>query len=124
MPRFEAARLARSGLPAWRPIVIPAHGAVWRRVQPQASDQGKGVTVPRINRNPFALPARAEAAEVGRAHGRGNDSRSAECVRDGAGTIVGAVLKGTMTAAVTVRLAAQLVTGPNGALHFHGSLRR
>src|SRR4051812_6376931 len=118
MPRFEAARLARSGLPAWRPVMIAAHGVVWRRVQPQTGNQRKRVTVPRIDRDPFALTARAEAAEIRGAHRRGNDPSAAERIRDGAGTIVRAVLKGTMAAPVTVRFAAQLVARPNRALHF------
>ena len=117
----DAARRNRAAcgcrLPARRPIAIASHRVQRGGVESQTGDDGKGVTVARIDRDPFS------ADRVGRTFGKPDefvrrlqDPGRTERVGNGARTIVTGILKGTVAAAETVGLVAQLVRGPDGAL--------
>ena len=63
MPRVKTARWPVNSLPAWRPFAGVM--IVGRRVQSQSGNNCKGVTVPRVDGDPFAKAAFAVAAELG-----------------------------------------------------------
>jgi len=63
MPRVKTARWPVNGLPARRPFAVVV--VVGRRVQSQPGNDCKGVTVPRVDGDPFARAALAVAAELG-----------------------------------------------------------
>src|SRR4051812_44539997 len=121
MPRLEATRRPRTRLPARRPVIVAPHRVPGRRVESQPGDHREGVTVPRVDRDPFTLAVRAEPPEIRRAHRRRDQPGGAERVGDGARAIVTRVSERTMTAAVAIRFRAELVRGPDGAFHFEGS---
>lgn len=63
MSRVKTARRSINSLPAWRPlagIII-----VRRGVESQPGDNGEGMTLARVNGDPFASAALSVAAELG-----------------------------------------------------------
>ena len=77
MSRFEMASLTIARSPARRPVAIWFGFVPLRRVQTQARDHGKSMTVARINRDPFSFACSAEGSEfIGvnrRTHQSGRD---------------------------------------------------
>ena len=114
--RFETAgRNAFGYLPTGLPAIV--RGKVGRGIEAQACDDGVSVTVPRVNRDPFAATAFAEIAKFGRVDRRLQYTGSAKRVRNCAGTIVATIQKRFMSASKNVRFTVQLVGRPNGAFH-------
>ena len=62
MPCVKAARWAVNGLPARRPFAGVM--IVWGRVEPKPGNNCEGVTVARVDGDPFARTARAVAAKL------------------------------------------------------------
>ncbi len=122
MPRFKAARRARSRLPARRPMAIALHRIPRRRVETQTRDVGKGVAVARVDRDPLALTVRAESAEFIRTNRSFHYTGAPERIRNGARTIVSGIAERFVSAAVAVRLRSKLICGPNRALYFNRSI--
>src|SRR6185295_8991337 len=116
MPSFEPERLAKRGLPPRRPPFLSRDE--WGRVQPQTGNHREGVTIACIDRDPFAAPSLTIFSKFGRAHRRFDYSGATERIRNGAGTIVGGIMEGFVTAAVAIRFGMQLIRSPDGALHF------
>ena len=119
MPRFESGRTTRCVLPARRPTIVET--VIGRGVEAQARDDCESVPVARINRDPFAGAALAKATKVGGTHRRFDQTCASEHVGDGAGAIIGVVMKGAVAPAKTVGLGIELVGRPNRS--FHGKRR-
>ena len=115
MSRVEAERHARRRLPTRRPTLAPCYKR--SGVQTKARNNRKGVTVPCVNGYPFAATALAEAPEIGRAHGRSNQSGRAKCIGNCPRTIVGLVGERSVAAAVTIRFGVELIRGPDCTFH-------
>lgn len=120
MPGLETVRLSKCSLPARRPTIgtaIPG-GCV----QTQSRDDRKSMTVARVNRDPSSSAAASETAEVAGTHRRPDQSRRGKGIRDGAGTIVTRIDKGTVTTAVTIGFGTKLIRGPDCSLHWQGGV--
>ena len=102
MSRFEPGRTARRALPARRPTIVEA--VIWRGVEAKAGDDRKGMPIARINRDPFTAAALSKSTKVGRTHRRFDQACASQHVGDCAGAIIGAVTKGAVAPAETVRL--------------------
>src|SRR5436190_9078582 len=115
MSRCKTKGQTRGGLPARRPTT---RGIVRRSsIQAKAGDDGESVTVPDIDRNPFAPAATTITSQIVRAQGRANKASAGQSIGNSAGAVIAAVIERAMAAAVSIRFRAQLIRGPDGALH-------
>lgn len=115
MPRLKASRRPFFEVPARGEAVVAIIPR--RRVQPQTGDHGKGVTIARVNCDPFPAPFFSVMQQLARAQRHTDQTRRRQRVGNRPRTIVAAINKGTMSAAPTIRPAAQLVRRPDRALH-------
>src|SRR5437773_12420164 len=110
---FKTAWRALGGLPPRRPA---ARGIMRRsRVESKSGDNSESVTVPRVNRDPFAWTAAAKGAEFFRAQRDAHEAGAGQRVGNRARTIVGVVVKCFVPAAEAIRFGAQLIRRPDGA---------
>lgn len=94
---------------------------VRRRVETQPSNDCVGVTVARVDGNPFAAAALAVLAKFRRADRRFQQTGAAERVRNRARTIVAPIDERFVAAAENVRLAEKLICRPDRS--FNGDRR-
>src|SRR5204863_4707174 len=122
MPGFEAVRHSLGRLPSWSPAAF----RVMRRsgIETQSRDHRKGMAVAGVNRDPFSRTAAAVTAEFLRAHRQADEAGTGERIGDGARTIVGAIVKCLMPTTIAIRFGAQLIRGPDSALHGHWRVYR
>jgi hypothetical protein len=117
MASFEPGWPADSRLPTRRPT---ARGIMrGSRIQAKPGDYREAMTVPSIHRDPFSGAAAAVSPKLLRTHRRAHQTGPRQRVRNRAGAIVGIVVKSFVTAAVAIRLRAQLIGRPDGAFHRH-----
>lgn len=122
MPRHEATRRAVIQVPA-RGVSIVAI-IPCRRVETQARDDRKSVTIPRINGDPPAAAEPTVVQEITGVHRNADQTRRRQRIRHGARTIVAAVGKRAVPAAKTVRPVAKLIRRPDHTLDREGRLLR
>ncbi len=115
MPRFETKGHARGRLPARRPTA----GGIVRRggIESKTGDDRESVTVSSIDCDPFPGTATSVSAQLFRAQRRAHQTGTRQSIGNGGGTIISAVIKGAMAAAVPIRFRAQLIGRPDGALN-------
>lgn len=122
MPRFKPVGRSISKLPAWRLAIAPIVPGGGIKTQP--GDYGKGVTVARIDRDPFATAASPKTSKLARAHRDLNQTCCGEGVGHRSGAIVTRVEKRSVAATPAIRLGTKLVGRPNRALHCQRRVRR
>ena len=120
--RFESGWTTGRALPARRPAIVET--VIWRSVEAKARDDCEGVPIARINRDPFTGAALSKATKVRGTHRRFDQTCASEHVRDGAGAIIGVVMKGVVASAETVGLGTELVGRPNRSFHGKRSVFR
>ena len=122
MACFETRGPSFGGLPARG----PAARRIMRRsrIEPKSSDDGEGVTIPRVNRDPLSRTAASVNAEFLRAEWNPYQAGTREGVGNRPRAVVGAVVKCFVTATVSIRFGAQLIRRPDGALHRKRCVRR
>lgn len=89
----------------------------WSRIEPEASDDGKGVAIARVYRDPPAVAGFSESPEIRRAHGGFDQPAAAEHVRNSPRAVIGIIAKRFMSSAEPVRFRAKLIRRPYGALN-------
>ena len=113
MARFEMARLAITPTPARRPVAIWSGFVPLGCIQTQSGDDGKGMTVTRINSDPFSFACSAKGSEFVGTNRLSHQSGSGQDIRDCSRTIVASVEKFLVTAAITIWFPAKLVPRPD-----------
>ena len=115
MSCLKPAGRAVNSVPTRRPFAGVT--IIWRCVQAQPGNNGEGVTLARVDRDPFAGAGFPVAAKLGRTYWRADQASRTEHVGDCARTIVSVIVKCFVAATVSVWLMAKLVRGPDRAFH-------
>ena len=122
MASLKTARGPIGRLPARRPATRRIVRR--RRIQAEPSNHGKGVTVPRVDGDPFPRAAVPVDPKFLRVHRNVNKAGAGQRVGNRPGTVVGGIVEGFMATAKSIRLGPQLVGRPDRAFYRHWGVRR
>lgn len=115
MSCVKTARRTINGLPSRRPFA--GITVVWRCIESQAGNHCECVTFSCVDGDPRARAAVAVVAKLRRTQRRADQSPRAQHIGDRSGTIVAAVVKRFVAAAVTIWLVSKLIGCPDRAFH-------
>ena len=91
---------------------------MWRSgVQAKAGDDDESVTAPNIHSDPFPASATTVGSQIVRAQRGADKAGPGQSIGNSAGAVIAAVIEGAMATAVSIRFCAQLIRGPDNALH-------
>src|SRR5450432_1358119 len=122
MTRLKSARRAQRQLPAGCVAIAPS--VPGRGIESQAGDDGEGMTIAGVDRDPFSLAAVAKTSQLVGTERGPEQARGSQRIGNRSGTIVAEVEKRRMAAAPAIRLGAQLVGRPDRAFYRQRRLRR
>src|SRR6478672_4284316 len=110
MALHESTGVASIHIPARSDGIAVAHVG---GIETEAGDDGKRVSVPRVNGYPVAATASAVMTKVTRGQGCIQQSGVVQGKRNRTGTIVTVIVEGTVTAAPDVWFLSQRIYGPD-----------
>jgi hypothetical protein len=120
MPSDVSAGVAAVVVPTWTNVAATTQIG---RVETKSGNDGKRVSRAGINRHPPTAAPLAVAHEIVRRQRRSQHPRAMKRERNRPGTIITAIVKGTVPAAPDVRFPAQSIGSPDRVLHALGRVR-